>query len=108
MDRSEAIQFYRSGQDITVEKLLELSAKVDALEKENAALKKKFTVLNNYRSKKSKKNKSKPWWRWGRKKGHKGSFRPLPDHIDRTVNVTTRKCPQCEGKLSGCQEEFPE
>jgi len=104
MDRAQAIELYKSGQKATVAKLLELSVRLEALEKESAALKEKLLKKMNYKGKRDKKSRSKPWWRWGRKKGHPGSFRPMPDHIDRTVPVTANQCPQCAGKLSSSQE----
>ena len=36
----------------------------------------------------------------GRKGGHKGSFRPVPDHVDETAEVPLSGCPQCGGVCS--------
>lgn len=104
MDRSEAIELYRKGQEATVEKLLEWSGRLKALEEENIKLKETIKKIANYKKSKTDKSKSKPWWRWGRKKRHEGAFRPMPDHIDHTVEVRMKKCPQCGGPISECQD----
>lgn len=104
MDRSQAIEIYLSGQEGTVDKLLELSQRLKTLEEENVKLKEAIKKIKNYKKREPGKSKSKPWWLWGRKKGHKGAFRLLPDHIDETVPVTARRCPHCDGKLSASQE----
>lgn len=104
MDRSEAIELYRSGQEATVEKLMEWGNRLKALEEENAKLKETIKKIANYKKRKPGKPKRKPWWRWGRKKGHEGASRPMPDHIDHTVEVRIKKCPQCGGPISHCQE----
>jgi hypothetical protein len=104
MDRTQAIELYLSGQEATVDRLVELSGRIKALEEENAKLKKAVTKLGNYKGKRTGRPKPRPWWQWGRKKGHKGAFRPVPDHIDETVTVTARLCPRCNGKLSASQD----
>ena len=35
----------------------------------------------------------------GRKRGHKGSGRSRPDHVDAVLQVTTRECPHCQTLL---------
>jgi transposase len=104
MDRQEAIHIYRNGQEATVEKLLEFSEKLQVLEKENTVLKDKLKKITNYKAKPKGKRKGKPWRKWGRKKGHAGAFRPVPDHIDQTIQVRIHQCPHCGGKLSSSQE----
>jgi transposase len=47
---------------------------------------------------------SKPPQEWGRKKGHKGSGRRQPDHIDRLVELTAKQCPK--GHALGACEDF--
>lgn len=105
MDKTQALEIYRNGQEATVGKLLELSGRVETLEKENTTLKDKLTKKNNYKGKKPEKTRSLPWWRWGRKIGHAGAFRPTPDHIDQIVHVRSRRCPQCGGKITACKDE---
>lgn len=49
----------------------------------------------------------------GRKKGHAGSFRPVPDRVDEAVHVPLEGCPHCGGAVSRKQplvqyiEEIP-
>jgi transposase len=50
----------------------------------------------------------------GRKKGHRGANRPVPDHVDEEVVVPLHACPQCGGAVENRQpitqyiEELPE
>ena len=51
----------------------------------------------------------------GRKKGHEGSRRPKPEHVDRTENIREERCPDCGSKLHRCSgfrdryvEDIPE
>jgi hypothetical protein len=37
--------------------------------------------------------------RSGRKKGHRGHFRPKPDHINERVHIPLEACPHCQGQL---------
>lgn len=49
----------------------------------------------------------------GRKPGHRGSYRPTPDHVDQQIDVPLEKCPHCQGELQDCRplvqyiEEIP-
>ena len=38
----------------------------------------------------------------GRKKGHEGSCRPNPEHVDRTEIHRVKRCPDCGAKLKNC------
>jgi len=54
---------------------------------------------------------SKPPHLWGRKAGHPGSYRPVPDHIDREVEQTLQTCPDCHqplGKPADLEEHVQE
>ena len=46
----------------------------------------------------------------GRKPGHEGSHRPIPEHIDEEIEQPLNGCPQCGGQLSDCRsvEQFIE
>ena len=46
-----------------------------------------------------KENKSRRHKKPGRKAGHPGSHRPVPDHVDRTEERRAECCPDCGGKL---------
>jgi len=87
-----------------------LSEKVKTLEEENRLLK---LQLKEYRDKFFKKNKRKdsdedekppPPKKRGAPKGHPGTTRKKPDHVDEHVDVRLKECPDCGGKhLSACQ-----
>jgi transposase len=73
-----------------------LQEELDRLRKENESLKKKSPAANKPTFAKAvAKKKSKPPHLWGRKKGHPGAWRPVPDHIDRDVPQTLAACPDC-------------
>jgi transposase len=42
--------------------------------------------------------------RSGRKAGHPGERRQVPDHIDQHVEHRLKRCPNCQGPLKRCQE----
>lgn len=44
-----------------------------------------------------------PKKRPGRKAGHPGSYRAVPEHIDQTVEVPLEQCPHCGGPVTDCQ-----
>jgi len=87
-----------------------LSEKVKTLEEQNRLLK---LQLKEYRDKFFKKNKRKdsdedekqpPPKKRGAPKGHPGTTRKKPDHVDEHVDVRLKECPDCGGKhLSACQ-----
>jgi hypothetical protein len=79
-----------------------LRKKVRDLHKENRLLKKKLESIESYaktfgwiRPNQRKKKNKKP----GRKTGHKGTSKKIPDHIDETIPVTLKKCPDCGNKF---------
>ena len=41
----------------------------------------------------------KPPHQWGRKKGHAGSFRPVPERIDKEMDLRLTTCPNCRNPL---------
>ena len=43
--------------------------------------------------------RSKPPHQWGRKPGHPGSTRPVPDHIDKEIDLKLTTCPNCQSPL---------
>jgi len=87
-----------------------LSEKVQTLEEENRLLK---LQLKEYREKFFKKNKRKdsdedekkpPKKKRGAPKGHPGTTRKKPDHVDKHIDVHLAECPECGGKhLKRCQ-----
>lgn len=55
--------------------------------------------------------RSKPPHLWGRKKGHAGSWRPVPDHIDKEIDLKLTTCPNCQnplGESKHCDEHIQE
>jgi len=48
----------------------------------------------------SSKKRSLPPHRWGRKPGHPGCTRPVPDHIDQEVIQSLSECPDCHHPLN--------
>jgi len=89
-----------------VDQILEQHARIEKLLKDNEALRKEIEKLKGQikPSKKSPfqkeaKTSSKPPHQWGRKKGHPGSWRPVPDHIDKEVPLELAQCPVCRHGL---------
>jgi transposase len=41
----------------------------------------------------------KPPHQWGREKGHPGSWRQVPEHIDKEIDLKLTTCPNCRGSL---------
>ena len=89
---------------------VEQAQKIEILEEENRLLK---LQLKEYRDKFFKKNKRKdsdedekkpPPKKRGAPKGHPGTTRKKPDHVDKHVDVHVDECPECGGKhLKRCQ-----
>lgn len=53
----------------------------------------------------------KPPHLWGRKKGHKGSWRAVPEQIDKEVDLRLTTCPNCRnplGESKHCDEHIQE
>jgi len=98
MTKREAKALYRSGEEPTVKKLLELDTRVEQLEK---TLKKMQNPKDDpskpsgmkapYEKPSLKGRKKRP----GRKKGHKGVRRPAPEVVNETKVHTISHCPEC-------------
>ena len=86
-----------------------LEKRVSELEKENTKLRKQFEEhlricplvkkTKTVRIPVFKPNRKTKQKRPGRKKGHKGVTRPLPDHVDETIKLKYNTCPDCNTKL---------
>ncbi len=81
-----------------------LRREVDTLRHELDKLKDKPPAPDKKQAKAHTRRFSKPPHLWGRKKGHKGSGRPQPDHIDRLMELTLEHCPH--GHRLGACEDF--
>lgn len=113
MTKKDAISLYRSGEEPTVKKLLELDREVEKLKQALAA-----QHLENdpstpsgmrppYKKPSGKGRKKKP----GRKKGHEGVRRAVPERVDETKVHTISHCPHClssVGKPVSSRERFTE
>ena len=86
--------------EILVDEILKLRAENAELRKELEDLKKRIPSPFE-KSEDHPKKRSKPPSQWGRKAGHVGCTRPKPDHIDREVEQTLKRCRDCQGHLSG-------
>jgi hypothetical protein len=62
-------------------------------ELQRAALRPAAPYRRELRNKVAPEKKKRP----GRKPGHAGSFRPVPEHVDEKVEVPLQDCPQCGG-----------
>lgn len=95
----------------------ERDKRIKDLEKEVESLNQKINDLNKHieelerishrqaapfriPEKKRKQNCKKP----GRPKGHKGTYRQVPDHIDKEIKVPLTHCPKCGGGISNVKE----
>lgn len=85
------------------QQLEKLREEVDILRSEIEKLKEKSNPFKKSTSKKTK-SSSKPPSQWGRKEGHKGSWRPVPDHIDREVEQKLTTCPSCRHPLGSSRD----
>ena len=88
---------------------VEQAEKIQTLEEENRLLK---LQIKEFRDKFFKKNKrkdkedqkKKPPKKRGAPKGHRGTTRKKPDHVDHHVDVHLSECPECGGEhLSQCK-----
>ena len=88
-----------------VRTIREQEKQIEKLRQENESLRKQFEQLkdkpNPFEKKpqKARGPRSKPPHLWGRKEGHKGSFRPVPEQIDREEPLTLDRCPDCKNPL---------
>ena len=129
----QSLQSLRNDPDRLIEIVMaqavlieELRAEIERLKRDNDDLQRRSRLLEQrleqlehdaHRSaapfrvpeKKRKDNPKKP----GRKKGHRGTFRARPDHIDQQIDVPLQACPRCGGPVCGviaCEqfiEEIP-
>ena len=89
-----------------VDQILDQHAQIEKLRQENEVLRKEIEKLKGRvqppkKSPFEKKAKAagKPPHQWGRKPGHKGSWRPVPEQIDKEVDLQLAECPTCRHKL---------
>lgn len=112
MTKEEAISLYRSGEEPTVQKLLELDREVEELRKGLAIHPKDDPSIPSgmkpsYEKPTSKGRKKRP----GRKKGHEGARRPKPEVVHETKVHAIPCCPQCLNPLGrpvSTRERFTE
>lgn len=103
VEKTELVKTIREQQQ-QIEKLRQ---EIESLRHERDHLKQKSNPFKKDSSRDAGGPKSKPSHLWGRKKGHKGSFRPTPDHIDREEPLTLESCPDCHHPL-GAPYDFEE
>src|SRR5688572_20976097 len=72
-----------------------LSSKIEELEKNAPRPAAPFRIKNKHRTLDPKKP--------GRKPGHPGSYRPIPQQIDQEIKVPLCQCPECGGKVGSCR-----
>jgi transposase len=113
MTKQEAVSLYRSGEEPTVKKLLEFDREVEELKQ---ALGTKHSendpstppaMRPPYKKPSIKGRKKKP----GRKKGHEGVRRAVPERVDKTKVHTISHCPRCLSSLGrpvSTRERFTE
>ena len=104
MNRQEAVVIYEQGQEAVVSKLLELSGRIEALEKQHRDTSDSapFMLENRhsgmipvYEKLPAKKRRRQP----GRKAGHPGTQRPVPIQVDDTKEHSLENCPHCNTPL---------
>lgn len=98
MDREEALKIYKLGEEVTVEKLLELSAEIDRLKGTSPT---SPTTPSGQTPPFLKPNKKKRKKKPGQKPGHKGFSRThiKPGTENRTVHHPLENCPNCGTSL---------
>jgi transposase len=99
VDKERLVRTIRE-QEQQIEKLRQ---EIESLRHENEKLKEKPDPFKK-KTLRAAGKRSKPPHLWGRKKGHKGSWRPEPDHIDREVVQTLEVCPRCKNPLGACDD----
>ena len=99
MNKSDAIAIYRSGEDATVQILLEMSAVIEQLDMPMPANTDHPSTPSGMKPVYTKPPKRRRHKKPGRKKGHPGSRRKLPDVIHHTRHHTCTHCPNCQKKL---------
>lgn len=88
------------------DEILEQRSQIEKLRKENEVLRQEIEKLKGQVKppkespfRKETKTTGKPPRQWGRKKGHPGSWRAVPDRIDKEVPLELTRCPVCRHKL---------
>lgn len=97
------LRFQEKSRDELIEEILRLEQqnkelKQRLLEKERADARQRELKFERLQKKKLRPRKP------GRKAGHAGVSRRLPDHIDRVIEQTLEACPDCHDTLSVSQE----
>lgn len=95
----EKVLLLQEDKEILVDEILRLRGQVKELTEELSRLKEKVSPSTHKYPDKSKK-RGLPPSEWGRKAGHPGCTRPTPNHIDREVEQTLKRCPDCSARLS--------
>jgi transposase len=93
----DKLSLMQDDKEKLVDEILRLRRENEALRQELEKLKQKIPAKSDRPEppKTAAKKRSKPPHLWGRKKGHPGAWRPLPEHIDREVPQTLAACPDC-------------
>lgn len=104
--------------DALLKRIAELEKKVDSLQNENTLLRSQLELLQRtnarqaapFRRRDSQKVPDAEKKRPGRKPGHPGSCRAVPEHVDQEIEKTLDGCPKCGGPLCACHpvEQFIE
>jgi transposase len=89
------------------EQLAEAHARIDELTKENEDFRKRLEELEQvaarqaapFRRRDRKKVSPDKKKRPGRKPGHAGAYRSVPDHVDEEIEVPLSSCPRCSGAV---------
>ena len=99
-------------------RIAELEKTVSKLQEENSFLRKQLETQQRtnarqaapFRRREAKKVADDKKKRPGRKPGHPGVCRPVPEHIDEEIEVPLSDCPQCNSPLNDCHpvEQFIE
>ena len=99
------------GREETIKVLLEWANKIEGSEPDPSPLTPSGAVPVYLKPNKEKKRKKKP----GRKKGHPGKSRKIPDHIDKPQEHELATCPFCQTPLekpnktrSRCIDDLPQ
>lgn len=94
-EKEELVKTIRQ-QEAQLEKLRQ---EVDTLRQQIEKLKEQSNPTKKRSARRQTRSFSKPPHLWGRKKGHPGSWRPTPDHIDKEVDLKLTSCPRCQHRL---------
>lgn len=104
LTREEALAIFARGEEAVVFALLELARQLARSEGKCAAVSSPATPSGmkpvHQKAAAAKKRGKKA----GRKAGHVGSRRPLPDHVDEYKTHRAACCPHCQGALQRCRK----